>query len=215
MNASTARTVLNASVLHTEDNEFPDATLNYAIIAAGSRFLRETNCSILNTTLSVTTSLFTVTGSITGFHTDQFIEAYDAATFTLLKWVPYQTIQQLFAITTTTQSTVLSHVAPGPDGQLIFYPVPDGGGVSVLLYSRAPFVDQDSFALIPDEWAYQVLWTGAKGYLLQGLPNHPDADIALQAFEQLIQEAKTHFRVGDPGLVDVRSNMPPAIRRGV
>lgn len=203
--------ILRDSVLHTDQSAIQPEKLHRAILSAGNEFVRRTACSKARATIALSngTAEYAVSSTITGFTPDWFLHAYIGH-----KEVAQNTWRSLkrrydAGTTPTGQPTELAFDA---DATMLVYPQPTTSASLVVTYRRpfvvfTPGVGTNPTLNIPDEWAYDVIWWGARSRLLMGLPNHTDAPVAAQQFEALIQDAVTRFNP-TTGRLDDRNTHP-------
>lgn len=197
MNLDEARNLLRDSVLHIGDaGTFTDEKLDRAIKVAGYRFLRETRASAASTNITITsaTEAVNIRTTITDFEVHWFIRA--RILYKEVKYAPIQTIEQYYAESTPTgQPTLIGFYS---NTSAIVYPQPAAGYTMVLnhlqdLVSWTPGVSVQTTLNIPDEYAYDVIWHGARAYLTLGLVGHGEAQPAMEEFKAVIESAKPKF----------------------
>lgn len=223
MNLTEARLILRDSVLHTGGSSYDPEKLDRAILAAGNRFVRETNCNSAFATVTFGDNEWVKAAAadllLTGWIEDQFMAAFQATTFRPLKLVPHRSILRRKAADDTSSATA-SLIAFPDSSRISIYPK-SSGNQSIDIKRRIPFVSfepgtatpDDVTINIPSEWIHQFLWTGCRFYLLGGAPGHPDAATAGKDFDELIESAKMHFADNRPGTDD--RDVHPGIARGV
>jgi|14BtaG_2_1085337.scaffolds.fasta_scaffold03225_6 hypothetical protein len=194
-----AREIVYDSVLHTYDSSFDLTKLDRAIIAACNRFLRETHVARTSRSISVTTGTieYDLDDEVgTGFRSDQIIGVPHIASsdWRPLQVVDYDIVRREFDTTAATGRPEL--VAFNGD-KAVVYPTPDDNYTVTLqtwdLLNTTGWTvggtDGTTLAVtlnIPDRWAHDVLWFGARGYLLLGAPGHPDAAPAMSEFMDVV-----------------------------
>ncbi len=190
-----ARQIVTNSVLHTYDAAFDLEKTDRAIIAACNRFLRETHVARATNTISALASTIEYdldTEVSTGFRPDQIIGVPHIAStdWRPVQVVDYEVLRRMHDAVTASGRPEL--VAFHGD-KAYLYPTPDAS-YTITLQSWE-LLDVSSWTIggtdastvahtlnIPDRWAYDVLWFGARGYLLLGAPGHPDAAAAMSEF---------------------------------
>lgn len=194
-----ARLKLMDSVLHAEANEFTTTKQDRAIIAACNRFLRETHVARSTRSVALTsgTRVYDLDSSVgTGFRPDQIIGMpHIAATdWRPLQVVDYEVIRREFD---TSAATGRPEMVGFNGDQMTVFPTPDAN--YTVTFQTWDVLDQTNWTIggvdsstlavtlnIPNRWADDVIWWGARAYLLMGAPGHPDAGAAMQHFERVI-----------------------------
>lgn len=194
-----ARAIVLDSIVHTGTATFSETKLDRAIIAACDRFLRETR--IVRKTSNVSLSDGTTTYSLAtlksgGTDFEQLINIMHLAApgWERIEMVDYNSVRTLFEDNTNEGEPELVAI----DGDnLVVYPTPDAA--YTLKVQTYEITDQTNWTIggtdgttlavtlnVPDRWIYDVLWWGARSYLLMGAPGHPDARPAMAEFTRVI-----------------------------
>lgn len=196
MNIAEARALLGSSVLHAQGS-YDDTDLDRAIIAACQRFVRETKCNRTRTAYSLASGtssidLTTGTGSITGW---------------LAEWWVMGTINSYPVFLNSYDSVVRGYQGNTPTGrpQAIGFLTPSYGlfdkqtdaAYTLYITYSPPFTTWTAGTAtttttigVPDSYAREIIWWGARGYLLLGAPGHPDDQDALKQFDLVIERAR-------------------------
>ncbi len=214
MRLDDAVNILQDSALSISGTTWTPDKLHRAITAAGNRFIRETMCSKARVSISLTSgnSEYNLASSITGFTPDWFVWAYIG--FKPVVQTTWQSLQRFYDVGSipTGVPTLLAFDA---DATVLVYPRPITTHTLSLTY-RKPLTTFTAGTAsnpeinIPDEYVYDVIWWGARSYLIAGAPGHPEQQAALQKFEQLIQYARERFSSNLPGSIDDRNTHPKA-----
>ncbi len=194
-----ARAKVTDSIVHIGATTFSTTKLDRAIIAAVNRFLRETKIVRAKKTISITD------GDVT----------YDLATL-VAAGVDLDRVMSVMHIASTDWSKVeivdydlvrAWHEDNDREGEpeivgfdgdnLVVYPTPDAN--YTLQLQTYQLQDQTGWTIggtdgttlavtldVPDRWVDDVLWFGARAYLLLGAPGHPDAAPAMAEFNRVI-----------------------------
>jgi len=198
MKLDEARWIVRDSILHIGfGTDFDEDKIDRAIKAAGYRFLRETGASITTTDISISSGDETVNlvTTITDFEEHWFLSArigYDIVEKTTVS----QVVTSFEDSVATGQPT---HIAFESANSALLHPQPDAGyTLSVThrqdLIAWTPGVSSNPTLNIPSEFAYDVLWWGARSYLLMGLKGHGDAEPSAVMFDKIIAEAKGKYQ---------------------
>lgn len=194
-----AREIVYDSVLHTYGGSFNLTKLDRAIIAACNRFLRETRVARTARSVAITTGTieYDLDDEVgTGFRSDQIIGVPHIADsdWRPLQVVDYDIVRREFDTTAATGRPEL--IAFNGDKASV-YPTPDDNYTVTLqtwdLLDTSDWTvggtDETTLGVtlnIPDRWSHDVLWFGARGYLLLGAPGHPDAAPAMSEFMDVV-----------------------------
>ena len=197
MNLVEARKTLMDSVLHADANSFAEDKQDRALRYAFERFMRETKIArtVASITIASGASTLDVTATATDFRPECIVAApYISAENVMLQVVGFDNLIQRKNTSGTTTGTpeMIAWLAPAT-GHI--FPTADAQYTLSVPYwqpftSFTPGTKANPTLNCPDRWAYDVIWTGARGALLRGAPGHPDWEAADAQFERLIQEAK-------------------------
>lgn len=204
MTLEEARQTLQKSILQVGDQDFPPDRLDRAIRGSFNRFLRETHVS--RTTVDATTVISQVTLDVTAapggedflpgyLYAESFISSSGTDQYKEVNKSSWRQVREELQLSQTTGRPELIAWL-GPSRGYLF-PIPD------LAYSISfpfwkPLVNweigtpdgSDIELNVPKQYVDDVLWWGARSYLLRGAPGHPEVEAATQAFEMLIDESK-------------------------
>lgn len=195
----TARAMLLDSIVHTGTASFSNSKLDRAIIAACNRFLRETRIVRKQTDVSLsdgttTYDLDTLTSGGTNFRRIINVMHIASPDWNEVELVDYNTVRQEFEDSTAKGKPEMVAI----DGDnLVVHPTPDAAyTLNVQTYE---LLDQTGWTVggtdgttlavtlnVPEDWIDDVLWFGARAYLLLGAPGHPDARVAMAEFTRVI-----------------------------
>ncbi len=195
----TARAILADSILHTGSSTFSDTKKDRAILSAVNRFLRETRLNRKKQSISITSGTISyslATLEAAGTNLDNIMGTMHIAPtdWREVKLVDYDTIREQHDDHEKTGHPELV----GVDGDnLVVYPTPDANytltAQTFELQDMTDWTVGDGGATtlaatlsVPDRWVDDVLWFGARGYLLFGAPGHPDAAPAMKEFTRVI-----------------------------
>ena len=209
---SDADTLVLDSILHIGSSTFSATKRRNAIKAACNRFLREVPSSWTTVPVELNAGQSTVdlTAGITGFNEDRWVRA--SIGFSDVSVVPYITVQRrhdgaspsgkpkwigfrspreaLFDKTCDTAYTMQATV---------WNPLVDFDS-AVTITSGDPSTDIE--LNLPAGWEHDILWWGARAYLIYGAPGHPDAAPAMERFEAVIASAGGRFPSIQKGVND-------------
>jgi len=190
-----ARQKLENAVLHTEVGSFSYKKLDHALIAACNRFLRETHVVRSSETLALSsgTEEYDLDTAISAqFRPDQILGVmYLAADdYSPVQVVAWDVIRREYD---TSDASGRPEMIAFNGDKAIVYPSPDTSyNVTMQTWD---LLDQTNWTIggmdattravelnIPDRWVDDVIWFGARAYLLLGAPGHPDAYAAMQEF---------------------------------
>jgi|18_taG_2_1085343.scaffolds.fasta_scaffold00815_6 hypothetical protein len=211
---SDARTLLTDSILHVGSASITDEQKDEALYAAGSEFVRETQCltDSTNITVAINTNSVDVTATITDFTRDRFNRA--EIDFYNVGLTDYEALRQANEGDNAVKGRPTLCAFLTDDFMLFNKKALQA--YTMKLTHREPMTEwtigtADVTTLnLPDEWVKQVIWMGAKAYLLRGAPGFPDATVAEQRFAALIEQAKMHFAPLTPGVRDRQTH--PGVR---
>jgi len=219
-----ARDVLDESVLHIGNTTIAAIKKDRAIYTAGLVFLRETDLVTATTEHALAQDAFTLdpTTALTGFIRDMFNRAeIDLSDVRYpIKLVPYDAIQRRTQRPGGMESGRPKLFSFLSDGEMSFDKKADVA-YTIRMTHRAPMTTwtygtgtPGAVTLnLPTEWAEQVIFTGAKYYLLRGAPGFPDAAAAGQEFFAMIEQAKGHRAPLTPAVQD-RQTHPGRFPKG-
>lgn len=198
-----ARTLVEESLLHSESNSFSKTKLDEAIQASCNRFLRETKTQRSTrtlTTVSGTESYDLETEFTTGFMSDQIVGLpYIAADdYRPLNVVDWEVVRREYDASASSgrPEMVAFHGATA-----LLYPDPDA--VYNITCNTWELLDETGWTLggtdgttvavvlnMPEQWVRDVLWWGARAYMIYGAAGHIDDQPAMSEFLNLIERAK-------------------------
>ncbi len=199
MDLNTATWILRDSVAHIGENDsLDDDKLHRAIQATGYRFNSTTGSA--KTTTNVPTvandETLNIRTTITDFEEHWFISAR----------IGYATVELMPEIGTIEREYIADPNQTGTPKWLGFY-----SNTSALLYPKPTsvqsialtyYADFTSFTAgtannpdlnLPNEFAYDIIWWGARAYLLDGLKGHADAQTAYAKFDTIIEQAAAKY----------------------
>lgn len=190
-----ARQIVEESAIHTYGGAFDATKVDRAIIGAANRFLRETRVARSQNTITTVASTveYDLDSEVSsGFRPDQIIGVPHIAS---ADWRPVQIVD--YGVMRREHDTTAASGRPEMisfnGDKAYLYPTPDAA-YDITLQSWELLdmtgwtiggTDPTTLAVelnIPDRWAYDVLWFGARGYMLLGAPGHPDAAAAMSEF---------------------------------
>lgn len=194
-----ARAKVTDSILHTGTQTFSNTKLDRAIIAACNRFLRETRMVRKSSSLSITSGTITYdldTLATGGLNIEQIIGVLHIAStdWKRVKLVDYNVVRHRHEH----ESAVGKPSMVAVDGDnLVVYPTPDAN--YTLTVQTWELLDQTGWTIggddattlavelnVPDRWIDDVLWWGARAYMLLGAPGHPDASASMSEFSRVV-----------------------------
>lgn len=198
MTLKTARDVVRNLALHIGGSTFSDEKVDMAIRIAGEKFLRETLAD--RTTVNVATAADDTTLDVTATAADfmpgtLLVPPFIGSTDQKLSVVTFENIRQLRNQGGTSgRPEAIAWLTPGeahifPTADAI-YTITFAYYKPLVSYTNGDATPGDVTINIPDRYVYEVMANGAAGQLLQGAPGHPDWRAKLDAFEQLIYEAR-------------------------
>lgn len=195
---------MSDSILHTGSSTFSNTKLDRAILAACNRFLRETRLARKKHTVAITDgtvtySLATLLSAGLEFQQVMSVQHIASPDWSKVKIVDYDTVRFEHEDNDREGEPELI----GFDGDnMVVYPTPDANyTLNVQTYQLQDETgwtiggtDGTTLAVtldVPDRWVHDVLWFGARAYLLFGAPGHPDASPAMSEFvRNIIPKAK-------------------------
>lgn len=193
---ATARTIVE-NAIHVGTTTFSDTKIEEAIEAAINRFNRETNAVLSYNTETVADNEGDHTFTTTDFHSSQVVAIFNNATGDEIDIVPLRTALR--------RAAGSGSASAGDDPEMMgwmthnrgfFYPLSDGTtSIRVVMRNPASGIiggadSLDLVSICPIEWLVEILKTGAKFYLLDGMPGHPESERAYQGFMDVIAQAK-------------------------
>jgi len=212
-----ARAKVRDSIVHTGTSSFSDTKVDRAIIAACNRFLRETRIVRKQTDVSLsdgttTYSLATLKSGGTDF--DRLIQIMHLASpgWERVEMSDYNVVRSHLEEDSSEGEPKL--VALDGDN-LVVYPTPDAS--YTLKVQTYELQDETGWTIggsdgttlavtltVPDAWVDDVLWFGARAYLLLGAPGHPDARPAMVEFTRSVipRAIGERVRVIDPKVIE-------------
>lgn len=206
-----ARKVLMDSVLHADANAFDVDKQDRALRVSFERFMRETKIArtVGSVTIANAATTLDVTATLTDFRPECLTSApYISAENVQLQVVSFDCLLTRKNTSGTTSGTPeliawlspsLGHLFPTADAQYTLS-VPYWQPFTAF----TPGTKTNPTLNVPDRWAYDVIWSGARGALLRGAPGHEDWRAADEQFERLIQEARGS--VSPPGVWFIDQN---------
>lgn len=190
-----ARKIVFDSTIHTNETAFSTLKVDRAIIAACNRFLRETKVARRTDTFATVASTATYdldTEIESGFRSDQIIGVPHIASpdWRPLQVVDYEIVRREHDVTAASQRP---EMIAFNGATATMYPTPDAA--YTIAMRSWELLDTTNWTAggndpttraktlnIPDRWSYDVLWFGARGYLLLGAPGHTDGPAAMAEF---------------------------------
>jgi hypothetical protein len=194
-----ARAKVLDSILHTGTTTFSESKLDRAIIASVNRFLRETRLSRKTHSISISDgvisySMATLAAAGTDLEARVGVAHVASTDWERVKYTDYNNIRHRHEKESADGKPELI----GFDGDnMIVYPTPDAAyTLTVQTYELQDVsswtiggTDGTTLAVtldVPDRWVDDVLWFGARGYLLFGAPGHVDASAAMAEFTRVL-----------------------------
>jgi hypothetical protein len=179
-----ARAKVLDSILHAGTATFTESKLDRAIIAAVNRFLRETRLARKTHSIAISDGVLSYSLAAGTDLENRTGVAHIASTdWERVKYTDYNNIRHRHEKESAEGKPELI----GFDGDnMIVYPTPDAAyTLTVQTYELQDVsswtiggTDATTLAVtldIPDRWVDDVLWFGARGYLLFGAPGHPES----------------------------------------
>lgn len=198
-----ARQIVFDSVLHTYDSAFNARKLDRAIIATCNRFLRETHIARTSRSIAIVSDTieYDLDSEVAdGFRPDQIVGVPHVASddWRPLQIVDYDILRREYD---TTEASGRPELISFSGDKAYVFPKPDAGYTITL--QTWDLLDTTNWQVggtdtttlskelnIPERWCHDVLWFGARGYLLLGAPGHPDAASSMAEFVNVIARAK-------------------------
>lgn len=192
-----AEELLVKSVVHAGQRSWEGKT-RPAIKGAGLRFVRDTGCTRKTYKVPLASGSYEldIRKTIPGFIEDQLIWARIDNVFLELVSVP--TVRRELEEIEVNRPTRFTF----EDDETVVFDRQADQDYTVRFTRREPFVDFDLDSAtaddiklnIPDEWVYEVVWWGARAWLLKGAAGHrEDAEAAEAEFTKVIERAAARF----------------------
>jgi hypothetical protein len=204
---SEARSILTDSVLHVGNTSFSDAKQDRAIKAACQRFIRETKCNYQSFSVPIVSgsASLNVQTTIAGFDIQQFMTARIG--YSPVLRTSFQAIEREYAEGVVSgQPTKIAFYAAN---DAILFPTPNANATltltartNLLAWTDGMNTPNTVTLNVPAEWARDIIWWGARGYMLYGLKGHGEAEPSMKMFGELIQTASAYFGSDQSGLTD-------------
>lgn len=190
-----ARDVVRRSVVHAGNDTFDPPKADDAIKAVVNRFLRVTGHNRIRKTFPITNATRSMTLG------DGFVpEAVSGAAFVEidgqrhdLEWVSEFNLHNMIRDepTQTGRPEYVSFISPTIAD---VHPIADQDYTVTVTLAEAFVLDtgtpEDTVLPIDDRYVYDVLWFGARAYMLLGASGHGDAGPAMQEFDRFLEEIR-------------------------
>lgn len=194
----TARDLLLNAVINGDSDEFSNTRLDDAIKSACEHFLRNVPCSRETASITIASGASTVdiTNTVTDFSEPMWWDAYISGD--RIEKIPIRTMERKRS--GVIQSGKPTAAAVYTDSDVRFDKQADQEYSMTLIYVNT----LEDFASghaspatvtlnIPDQYVRDVIMLGASGYLLEGLPNHPEYAIRTQRYEAMVAQARMYY----------------------